>query len=91
MLWLFGNDEKKVTRTEFRESVIPRLRDRGLSDDDIHYVRSVIDAALSEDHHEDGVTAKEIEQFVKTIHENAPDFFSEENLRKTEEELRRQL
>lgn len=31
MFWLFGDSKERVTRTEFEESVIPRLRDRGLS------------------------------------------------------------
>lgn len=92
MLWLFDNSSsKKVTKTEFRESVIPRLRDRGLSDDDVRYVRAVLDAALNEDGGERGVSEEEIEQLVENLKRNAPGFFSDENLKKTEEELRRKL
>lgn len=92
MLWLFGNSSKnKVTKEEFRESVIPRLRDRGLSEDDIRYVRAVIDAALNEDGDDIGVTEKEIDRLIENLKENAPDHFSDENLKKTEDELRRKL
>ncbi len=92
MLWLFdSSSSQKVTKEEFRESVIPRLRDRGLSEDDIRYVRAVIDAALNEEFDDRGVTSKEIDQLVENLQRNAPDHFSPENLKKTEEELRRQL
>ena len=92
VLWLFGNSSnKKVTKEEFRESVIPRLRDRGLSDDDIRYVRAVLDAALNETGGEYGVSKKEIEQLIENLKANAPDHFSDENLDKVEEELRREL
>lgn len=92
MLWLFnGNSGPKVTRTEFRESVIPRLRDRGLSEEDIRYVRAVIDAALNERGSDSGITAEEIDCLVKNLRANAPDHFSNENLKRTEEELRREL
>lgn len=91
MWWLFGGNEKKVTKEEFRESVIPRLRDRGLSDDDIRYVRAVLDAALNEDGMQSGITDKEIDQLVENLNDNAPDHFSDENLKKVEEELRRKL
>lgn len=91
MLWLFGDSGKKVTRQEFRELVLPRLQERGLSNDDIHYVRSVLDAALNERGLQEGITKEEVDEFVKTVHENHPDFFSSENLRIVEEELRRKL
>lgn len=92
MLWLFDTATgKRVTKMEFRESVIPRLRDRGLSDDDIHYVRSVLEGSLNESGSQEGITADEIDQLVETMKENAPDYFSEENLKKVEEELRRKL
>lgn len=92
VLWLFGGGSgKKVTKEEFRESVIPRLRDRGLSDDDIRYVRAVLDAALNETGGDYGVSEKEIEQLIENLKVNAPDSFSDENLQRTEEELRRKL
>ncbi len=92
MLWLFDNATgKRVTKEEFRESVIPRLRDRGLSEDDIRYVRAVLDAALNEDGMQSGITDEEIEQLVENLNRNAPDYFSDENLKKVEEELRRKL
>ncbi len=92
MLWLFGNNTgEKVTKEEFRESVLPRLRDRGLSEDDIRYVRAVIDAALNEDGNDAGVTEKEIDRLIENLKKNAPDHFSDENLKKTEDELRRKL
>lgn len=91
MFWLFGDDKKKVTRTEFRESVIPRLRDRGLSDDDIRFVRAVLDAAINEESDDRGITSNEIDQLVENLKRNAPDSFSDENLKRVEEELRREL
>lgn len=91
MLWLFGNSEKKVTRKEFRELVIPRLRNQNLSEDDIRYVRAVIDAALNEDGDDSGVTSKEIAQLIENLEKNAPDHLSNDNLKKIEEELRREL
>lgn len=92
MIWLFDTATgKRVTREEFRESVIPRLRDRGLSDDDIRYVRAVLDAALNERGMQDGITEEEIEQLIENMEENAPDHFSDDNLKKVEEELRRKL
>lgn len=92
VLWLFGgNNNDKVTKEEFRESVIPRLRDRGLSDDDIRYVRAVLDAALNERGDEYGISEKEIEQLIENLKKNAPDHLSLENLKKVEEELRREL
>lgn len=92
MLWLFDSGTgKRVTKEEFRESVIPRLRDRGLSEDDIRYVRAVLDAALNEDGTQRGITDKEIDQLVENLNDNAPDHFSDENLKKVEEELRRKL
>ena len=92
MLWLLDNATgKRVTKEEFRESVIPRLRDRGLSEDDIRYVRAVLDAALNEDGMQSGITSEEIEQLVENLNDNAPDHFSDENLKKVEEELRRKL
>lgn len=92
MLWLFDSGTgKRVTREEFRESVIPRLRDRGLSEDDIRYVRAVLDAALNEGGVQSGITSDEIEQLIKNLNDNAPDHFSGENLKKVEEELRREL
>ncbi|MFA9262000.1 MAG: hypothetical protein ACEQSB_01390 [Undibacterium sp.] len=92
MLWIFDTATgKRVTKMEFRESVVPRLRDRGLSDDDIHYVRSVLDGSLNETGMQEGITENEIEQLVETMKENAPDYFSDENLKKVEEELRRKL
>ena len=92
MLWLFGNSNgNKVTKEEFQESVIPRLRDRGLSEDDIRYVRAVIDAALNEDGDDIGVTEREVDRLIENLKKNAPDHFSEENLKKTEDELRRKL
>lgn len=92
MFWLFGGaDGKRVTREEFRESVIPRLRDRGLSEDDVRYVRAVLDAALNEGGMQSGITDEEIDQLVKNLNDNAPDHFSDENLKRVEEELRRTL
>lgn len=93
VLWLFGGgSNKKVTKEEFRESVIPRLRDRGLSDDDIRYVRAVLDAALNESGSDDrGITEDEIEQLCENLKVNAPDHLSDENLKRIEEELRRKL
>ncbi len=92
VFWLFdGSSGKKVTKEEFHESVIPRLRDRGLSDDDIRYVRAVLDAAINEHGSEYGVSEKEIEQLIENLQTNAPDHFSDENLKKVEEELRRKL
>ena len=92
MLWLFDSGTgKRVTKEEFRESVIPRLRDRGLSEDDIRYVRAVLDAALNESGAQSGITDTEIDQLVENLNDNAPDHFSDENLKKVEEELRRKL
>lgn len=92
MLWLFDSGTgKRVTKEEFRESVIPRLRDRGLSEDDIRYVRAVLDAALNENGLQSGITDEEIDQLVENLNDNAPDHFSDENLKKVEEELRRKL
>ncbi len=92
MLWILDTATgKRVTKEEFRESVIPRLRDRGLTNDDIDYVRTAIDGALNESGMQSGVTEEEIEQLIETMKENAPDYFSEENLKKVEEELRRKL
>lgn len=92
MLWIFDTATgKRVTKEEFRESVIPRLRDRGLSADDIDFVRTAIDGALNEGGMQSGVTEEEIEQLIETMQENAPDHFSAENLKKVEEELRRKL
>jgi hypothetical protein len=92
MLWLFDSATgKRVTKEEFRESVIPRLRDRGLSEDDIRYVRAVLDAALNEDGMQSGITDEEIEQLIENLNDNAPDHFSDENLKRVEEELRRKL
>ncbi|TXH07562.1 MAG: hypothetical protein E6Q06_02395 [Candidatus Moraniibacteriota bacterium] len=91
MLWLFEDGKGKVTRTEFKESVIPRLRNRGLSDDDIRFVRAVLDQALNEDGSQRGITDEEIDDLVENLKENAPDHFSDENLTKVEEELRRKL
>ncbi|MFZ1654694.1 MAG: hypothetical protein WAT84_02590 [Candidatus Moraniibacteriota bacterium] len=92
MFWLFGDsDSKKVTREEFRESVIPRLRDRGLSEDDIRYVRAVLDGDLNEDGMQRGISDKEIDRLVENLRTNAPDHFSDENLKRVEEELRRKL
>lgn len=92
MFWIFGGATgKRVTREEFKERVIPHLRDRGLSDNDIHYVRAVLDAALNEDGTQRGISADEIDEMVKNLRENAPDHFSAENLDKTEEELRKVL
>lgn len=92
MLWIFDTATgKRVTKEEFRESVIPRLRDRGLTSDDIDFVRTAIDGALNEGGMQSGVTEEEIEQLVETMKENAPDHFSDENLKKVEEELRRKL
>lgn len=92
MLWLFDSGTgKRVTKEEFREAVIPRLRDRGLSEDDIRYVRAVLDAALNEDGMQSGITDEEIEQLVENLNDNAPSHFSDENLKKVEEELRRKL
>lgn len=92
MLWLFGNSNgNKVTKEEFQESVIPRLRDRGLSEDDIRYVRAVIDAALNKDGDDIGVTEREVDRLIENLKKNAPDHFSDENLKKTEDELRRKL
>ncbi len=92
MFWLFGGDDsRKVTREEFRESVIPRLRDRGLSEDDIRYVRAVLDGDLNEDGMQRGISDKEIDRLVENLKMNAPDHFSDENLKRVEEELRRKL
>ena len=92
MLWIFDTATgKRVTKEEFRESVIPRLRDRGLSQDDIDFVRAVIDAALNEGGMQNGITEEEIEQLIENMKENAPDYFSDENLKKVEAELRRKL
>lgn len=91
MLWLFGNNEKKVTKEEFRESVLPRLHSRGLSDDDMRYVQAVIDSALNETGDDSGITEKEIVQLIENLERNAPDHLSDENLKKIEEELRRKL
>lgn len=92
MLWIFdAATGKLVTKEEFRESVIPRLRSRGLSNDDIDFVRTAIDGALNEGGTQNGVTEEEIEQLIKTMREHAPDHFSDENLKKVEEELRRKL
>ena len=92
MLWIFDTTTgKRVTKEEFRESVIPRLRDRGLSQDDIDFVRAVIDAALNESGMQTGITEEEIEQLVENMKKNSPDHFSDENLKKVEEELRRKL
>jgi|GEM_PF-4439668 len=92
MLWIFDTATgKRVTKEEFRESIIPRLRSRGLSDDDIRYIRAVLDAALNEGGMQEGITEEEIEQLVETMKKNAPDHFSDENLAKVEEELRRKL
>lgn len=92
MLWLFDSGTgKRVTKEEFRESVIPRLHDRGLSEDDIRYVRAVLDAALNESGAQSGITDAEIDQLVENLNDNAPDHFSDENLKKVEEELRRKL
>lgn len=92
VLWLFDSDtNNKVTKEEFRESVIPRLRDRGLSDDDIRYIRAVLDAALNERGDDYGISEKEIEQLIENLKKNAPDHLSPENLKKVEDELRREL
>ncbi len=92
MLWIFdAATGKRVTKEEFRESVIPRLRSRGLSNDDIDFVRTAIDGALNEGGMQSGVTEEEIEQLIETMQKNAPDHFSDENLKKVEEELRRKL
>jgi hypothetical protein len=91
MFWLFGDSEKRVTREEFKESVIPRLHDRGLSEDDIHYVRAVLDGDLNEEGAQSGISAKEIDRLIENLKANAPGHFSDENLKKVEEELRRKL
>lgn len=92
MFGLFsGVTGKRVTREEFKERVIPRLHNRGLSDEDIHYVRAVLDAALNESGSQRGISEDEIEEMVKNLHKNAPDHFSKENLARTEEELRKAL
>lgn len=92
MIWFLGNiNGKRVTKEEFRESVLPRLRSRGLSEDDIRYVRAVLDGDLNEDGGQSGVSEKEIDQLVLNLKKNAPDFFSDENLKKVEEELRKKL
>ena len=91
MFWLFGDSKERVTRTEFKESVIPRLRDRGLSDDDVRFVRAVLDQALNEDGAQRGITDEEIDELVENLRRNSPDHFSDENLNKVEEELRREL
>ncbi len=92
MFWIFGGATgKRVTREEFKERVIPHLRDRGFSEDDIRYVRAVLDAHLNESGSEQGISEKEIDALVKNLHENAPSHFSPENLSKTEEELRKAL
>jgi hypothetical protein len=92
MFWLFGGaDGKRVTKEEFRESVIPRLRNRGLSEDDVQYVRAVLDAALNERGMQSGINDEEIDQLVKNLKTNAPDHLSDENFQEIEEELRRKL
>jgi hypothetical protein len=92
MIWFLGNiSGKRVTKEEFREAVIPRLRDRGLSEEDVRYVRAVLDGDLNEDGAQRGISEKEIDQLVLNLKKNAPDFFSDENLKKVEEELRRKL
>lgn len=92
MFWLLGGASgKRVTKEEFREAVIPHLRDRGLSDDDIHYVRAVLDGDLNEAGDQSGISEPEIDQLIKNLKQNAPDFFSDENLKRVEEELRRKL
>ncbi len=92
MIWFLGNvSGKRVTKEEFRELVIPRLRNRGLSEEDVRYVRAVLDGDLNEDGAQHGISEKEINQLVLNLKKNAPDFFSDENLKKAEEELRREL
>lgn len=92
MFWIFSDGSgKRVTKEEFRESVIPRLRNRGLSNDDIRYVKAVLDAALNESGMQSGITDEEVDQLVENLKRNAPDHFSDENLKKVEEELRRKL
>lgn len=92
MLWLLDTaGGKRVTKEEFRETVIPHLRNRGLSEEDIRYVRAVIDGDLNETGAQNGISEKEIDRLVETLKRNAPDFFSDENLKRVEEELRRKL
>lgn len=92
MWWLLdGGSGKRVTKEEFREAVIPHLRDRGLSENDIRYVRAVIDGSLNEEGSQYGISEKEIGQLIENLKRNAPDFFSDENLKRVEEELRRKL
>ncbi|MFZ1627173.1 MAG: hypothetical protein WAT81_05220 [Candidatus Moraniibacteriota bacterium] len=92
MLWFLDNTSgKRVTKEEFHEAVIPHLRDRGLSQDDIRYVRAVIDGDLNEDGAQNGISEKEINRLIDTLKQNAPDFFSDENLQRVEDELRHKL
>jgi hypothetical protein len=89
MWWMLSDaNDKKVTREEFRERVLPRLRERGFSEDDIRYVRAAIDAALNESGGERGVSEKEIASLIRIIGDNAPGHFSPENLGRLEAELR---
>lgn len=87
MLWLFGGSEKQVSKEEFRERVIPRLRSKGFSDEDIQYVRAVIDASLNEEGGQKGVSEKEVERLAEILDRNAPGHFSDENLKKLIAEL----
>ena len=92
MLWLLDTASgKRVTKEEFREAVIPHLRNRGLSHDDIHYVQAVIDGDLNEDGAQNGISEKEINRLIENLKRHAPDFFSDENLKRVEEELRHKL
>lgn len=92
MFWILsGASGKRITREEFRREVVPRLRNRGLSRDDIDFLEATIDSALSESGGQSGVDARELEQVIRAFQTNAPDHLSRENIDKIKEELGRAL
>lgn len=92
MFWLFDSGSgKRITRDEFRREVVPRLRDRGLSHDDINFLEATVSGSLQETGGQSGVDARELETVLETLRRDAPDHLSKENLDRIEEELRRAL
>lgn len=61
---------RSVSPTEFHNKVRSTLRDRGLSERDVDHVTQVVGLGLEESGSHRGLDRREIDQAIKTLHDN---------------------
>lgn len=89
---IFGGSKPKVTKREFRETR-GSLRGAGFTSEQIRKVENIFHGSMDESStQEKGIDSKEIEKGIEYIKKNKSSLgFSDNRIKKLEEQLRRRL